>query len=71
VRDDSFLLVVHAGAAEVAVTLPGEPYGAAWLTVLDTAKDRPEARGGVEAHEPDDRLTLAPRSAVLLRAAAR
>jgi isoamylase len=71
VRDDSFLLVVHAGAAEVGFTLPGEPYGAAWLTVLDTALDRPPAPGQGVAHEPGDRLLLAPRSAVLLRAAAR
>ena len=36
--DDSWLLVLHAGAEDIAVTLPGVPYGDEYTPVLDTAQ---------------------------------
>ena len=35
--DDSWLVVLHAGQAEVEITLPGAPYGEAYTPVVDTA----------------------------------
>lgn len=35
--DDSWLIVLHAGEAEITVTLPGLPYGDSYTPVLDTA----------------------------------
>ncbi|MGZ6791414.1 MAG: glycogen debranching protein GlgX [Mycobacteriales bacterium] len=37
VVDDSFLLLLHAGAADVAVTLPPAPWASAYQVVVDTA----------------------------------
>ncbi|MUL43484.1 glycogen debranching protein GlgX [Streptomonospora sp. PA3] len=45
VRDDSFLLLLNSSTEAVEFTLPGEEYGTAWQTTLDTAEpdvaDRP------------------------------
>ncbi|GAA4954190.1 glycogen debranching protein GlgX [Streptomonospora halophila] len=45
VRDDSFLLLLNSGSEAVDFTLPGQEYGIAWETALDTAEpdtaDRP------------------------------
>ena len=65
-RDDSFLLVVHAGAADVEVTLPPGSWAEGWATVLDSADEQPGATNS--AHRPGDRVLLGPRSALLLRA---
>ena len=35
--DDSWLIVLHAGADDTAITLPGLPYGDEYVPVLDTA----------------------------------
>ncbi|TYK45954.1 glycogen debranching protein GlgX [Actinomadura decatromicini] len=49
VRDDSFLLLVNAGAEPVEYTLPGGEYGERWEFALDTAEpgttgDRPRVK---------------------------
>ena len=65
--DDSWLLVLHADAAPVELTLPGPPYGEAYTPVLDTASrtgepvDPHPLSGGVA-------LTLPGRTLWLLRA---
>ena len=37
VRDDSFLVLMHAGEEPIDFTLPGAPYGSAYRRILDTA----------------------------------
>jgi len=37
IRDDSYLLVLHAGMRGHTFTLPGEPWGETYETVIDTA----------------------------------
>ena len=65
--DDSWLLVLHAGADPVELTLPGPPYGEAYTPELDTGSatgepaDPHPLSGGVE-------LTLPGRTVWLLRA---
>ncbi|WP_067484446.1 glycogen debranching protein GlgX [Actinomadura hibisca] len=65
VRDDSFLLLINAGAEPMAFTLPGGEYGDRWEYALDTdtARTRDTARG----LKPGDRVELIDRSLVLLR----
>ena len=41
VVDDSFLLVLHTGAADVRFRLPGAPYARSYDVVLDTCAERP------------------------------
>ena len=68
VVDDSFLLVLHTGPADVAFRLPGAPYAQAYDVVLDTCDERPRAdpaRSGLAAGTD---LSVGGRSAVLLRA---
>ncbi len=65
--DDTFLLVVHAGAEPTRFTLPGEPWAARWSRVLDTRLDRP-LDAAAPALPGGGELELGPRSAVLLRA---
>jgi isoamylase len=63
VLDDSFLLIVHAAAEPVEVTLPGRPWARAWVRELDSATDPPGLATPV-----GPTLTMLPRSVVLLRA---
>lgn len=63
VTDDSFLLLLNSGPDEaVAFTLPGEEYGIAWETVLDTADpdvvDRPFVPAGHAVEVIDRALVL-------------
>jgi glycogen operon protein len=39
--DDNFLVLFNACGQEVSFTIPPDKYGRAWITVLDTAKDKP------------------------------
>ncbi|MDP2014322.1 MAG: glycogen debranching enzyme GlgX, partial [Actinomycetota bacterium] len=65
VSDDSFLLIIHAGEDPHEFTLPGQPYGASYLRILDTDADLSVP---ALANEPaGGTLTLAPRSLVLFR----
>jgi glycogen operon protein len=68
VLDDSFLLVLHTGAHDLSVELPGLPYATAYDVVLDTCDERPVAVGGRTGLPAGGELAVAGRSAVLLRA---
>jgi glycogen operon protein len=62
----SLLVVLHAGNAAVAFTLPGAPFGKSWEALVDTSdvRRRPVGWRG----EADVVLPLQPHSAVVLRA---
>ncbi len=65
--DDSWLLLLHSGDADIEVTLPSAPYGQAYTPVVDTAfptgepADPAPLSGGVA-------ITVGPRTLWLLRA---
>ncbi|HEU0089944.1 MAG TPA: glycogen debranching protein GlgX [Pseudonocardiaceae bacterium] len=64
---DSWLLMLHAGAHPIRVTLPGAEFGARYEPVLDTGcEDGRPARP--RARRPDTRVTLHPRTLLLFRA---
>jgi glycogen operon protein len=67
VADHSWLVVLHAGADEVEVTLPGAKFGASFQPVLDTGSPN-----GVPADTgtltPDATITVPGRTVMLLRA---
>jgi len=62
--DDSFLLLLHAGADEQPFVLPGPPWGEGYEVVIDTAGAHEGARCAAGAA-----LGLQPRSLVLARVA--
>jgi glycogen operon protein len=66
VPDDSWLVLLHAGAERTDVTLPGSEFGEKFVPVLDTG-----ARRGTPASDtalpPGTTLTLPPRSLLLFR----
>ncbi|WP_082119953.1 glycogen debranching protein GlgX [Saccharothrix sp. ST-888] len=64
--DDSFLLVLNAGAQAVPFTLPGEPWAAAYESVLDTARPDLPSRH----HQALAVVQLAARSCRLFRCSA-
>ncbi|MEV6240831.1 glycogen debranching protein GlgX [Lentzea sp. NPDC051838] len=66
VSDDSWLLLMHAGADPITVTLPHERYGPSYEPFLDTTTPdgSPNDPGTVA---PKSKLTLEPRSLLLLR----
>ncbi|MEU5695213.1 glycogen debranching protein GlgX [Actinosynnema sp. NPDC020468] len=64
--DDSWLLLLHSGDAELTVTLPGVEYGETYLPVLDTT----EPDGAPSTSEPraaGSPVVLTARSLLLLR----
>ena len=63
VVDDSFLVVLHAGADDLELTLPGHPWAASYQLVLDTGAHPPDT-----VHEPGSSLSVAGRSVLLFRA---
>jgi glycogen operon protein len=65
VEDDSLLLVLHTGAEETAVVLPGEPWAMAYDVLLDTTREHPTPGPTLPA---GSRLPVTARSTVLLRA---
>jgi glycogen operon protein len=73
IRDDSFLVLIHAGPEQQTVTLPSARWGRQWSMVFDTA--RPTVRQRSRAFDESEGakltagepLTLASRSIVLLR----
>ncbi len=67
VSDDSWLLVLHAGDAEITVTLPAAEYGKRYVPVLDTTRTDGEPADAT-ALAPGDDLVLPGRSLLLLRA---
>ncbi|WP_018656693.1 glycogen debranching protein GlgX [Actinomadura flavalba] len=64
VRDDSFLLLINAGADPVTFTLPGPDYGEHWTCELDTAAPRTTPDRASKAR---DRIAVADRSLTVLR----
>ena len=64
VHDDSFLLIVHAGAEAAQFTLPGAPYGSNFRRILDTYE---AARADNTEFAAGDVLTMEPYSSVLLQ----
>jgi glycogen operon protein len=69
--DQSFLLVLHVGADDVEITLPGRPWADCYVPVLDTADANlagfPDAPGQQKVSSGESRLLRA-RSLQLLRA---
>ncbi|MDP9436542.1 MAG: glycogen debranching protein GlgX [Actinomycetota bacterium] len=65
VVDDSFLLLVHAGASDVRFVLPSLPWAARYGVALDTAGERPAAGND---YGPGALLPMVARSVVLLQA---
>ncbi len=67
VADDSWLLVLHAGAEDIEFTLPGDRYGERFIPVLDSGTPR-GLPADVEPRSPGKRFTLPGRTLLLLRA---
>ncbi|MFE0104760.1 glycogen debranching protein GlgX [Streptomyces sp. NPDC059009] len=66
VRDESFLAVFHAGDRGVSFVLPGEPWGAAYEVVVDTAVEEQGEVPGVVCRGGES-VVVGARSVVLLR----
>ncbi|MCH0538033.1 glycogen debranching protein GlgX [Streptomyces sp. MUM 203J] len=66
VRDDSFLVVLHAGDREVEQRLPGPPWAESYELVVDTAREEQDAAPGT-AYEGGAGVRVAARSALVLR----
>ncbi len=66
VEDDTLLLVLHLGAEDEDVVLPGAPWASSYDVLLDTADERPAAGASVAGGAA---LRATGRSVVLLRAA--
>ncbi|TDC75046.1 glycogen debranching protein GlgX [Streptomyces hainanensis] len=65
--DDSFLLLLHAGAESLDFPLPGPPWAAGYRLLVDTTREDQE-RAPDTGHSAGEPLRLGPRSALLLRA---
>ncbi|HEX4787872.1 MAG TPA: glycogen debranching protein GlgX [Actinospica sp.] len=68
ITDDSFLLVLHAGAEKLDFTLPGDPWARWYQVTVDTALDGDPGAHDEVIYAGDTPLTLVPRSLLLLRA---
>ena len=66
IRDQSFLVLLHAGAESIDFTLPEAPYGSRYHQVVDTATGQAHEDG--TAFEAGSAITLAARSLHVLRA---
>ncbi|CAB4861699.1 MAG: glycogen debranching protein GlgX [Actinobacteria bacterium] len=67
-RDDSFLILLHAGESEQQFVLPDGPYARAYRRVLDTVTGQSEESTNEEAAGAI--VTMAPHSLVVLRVCA-
>ncbi len=66
IRDDSFLVVLHAGHTEAEQRLPGPPWAESYELLVDTTgEDQEEPPGTV--HDGGEAVRVAPRSALLWR----
>ncbi|TQM68377.1 glycogen operon protein [Actinomadura hallensis] len=65
VRDDSFLLLINAGAEPVEFTLPGGEYGERWEYALDTAD--PAMAGERPRLKARDTVTIIDRALTVLK----
>ncbi|HET9171406.1 MAG TPA: glycogen debranching protein GlgX [Actinospica sp.] len=68
ITDDSFLLVLHAGAEELEFTLPGDPWARWYGVVVDTTLDADPGERDDDVLSAGTPILLAPRSLLLLRA---
>jgi glycogen operon protein len=68
ITDDSFLLVLHAGAEELEFTLPGDPWARWYQVVVDTTLDADPGARDDDVLGAGTPIILAPRSLLLLRA---
>jgi isoamylase len=64
--DDTYLLVLHAGAEDTTFALPGLPWASGWEVVVDTAYS--DGRPPAGSDRPASDLPVTGRSALLLRA---
>jgi glycogen operon protein len=67
VVDDSFLVILHAGAAPREFPLPGRPWAEAYALLVDTAREDQLTPPGT-VHHGGDTLTVPPRTVLVLRA---
>jgi isoamylase len=56
ITDDSYLIVLHTGAADTSVVLPGAPWGRLYAPLLDTAAE--DLGGFPQVEESPPRATL-------------
>ena len=63
--DDSYLLLLHSGPADITFTLPGQPWAAGYQLVIDTT--RPGGEPGASTAIPVGAYPVAARSVHLLR----
>ncbi|MDQ1715699.1 MAG: isoamylase, partial [Frankiaceae bacterium] len=68
IRDDSFLLLLHAGADNVDFVLPGLPWATSYELVLDTGHPLDEEPEALALLRPGQTLARLPRSFAVLRA---
>ena len=68
ITDDSFLLVMHAGAEELEFTVPGDPWARWYQVVVDTTLDGDPGARDDDVLSGGTAISLAPRSLLLLRA---
>ena len=71
IRDDSFLLLLHASESDLDFVVPPALYGEEWLRVLDTAgPDGPDGLADDQpAVKPGDAISMVSRSVQVLRRA--
>ena len=65
VRDDSFLVIFHAGEQEQPFTLPQDPYARSYRRVIDTMTGSTSEASHDEAAGSE--ITMAPHSLIVLR----
>ncbi|WP_394811206.1 glycogen debranching protein GlgX [Streptomyces xanthii] len=66
VRDESFLVLLHAGEGAVSWVLPGEPWGRRYEVLVDTGAESGVVSPGV-VHPGGAELLVEPRTVLLLR----
>jgi len=67
IADDSWLLLVHAGAEPAEFTLPDATYGDRFIATLDT--NTPQGAPPAQTrHSPSEKIHLPPRTTLVLRA---
>jgi isoamylase len=71
IRDESFLLLFNASEQDLGFTVPPSRYGAAWVTVLDTARPTAGVGGGPadDPVKPGETVQVPSRSVRVLRRA--
>nr|WP_312885885.1 glycogen debranching protein GlgX [Streptomyces physcomitrii] len=68
VTDESFLVVLHAGADPLDFVLPGAPWARRYEVVVDTSREEQSAAPGT-VHKGNAMVTVRPRSVLLLKVA--